>query len=425
MDNDVIVVGAGLAGLLCADRLAAAGHTVTVLESSDDVGGRQRTDAVDGFLLDRGFQVVNPAYPALRRWVSLEELDLQAFGAGLTVRRESSLATLAHPLREPTALPAMLRSGLLSPREVLGLVRWLGPTLVDPRRTISGPDRSRAEGLDRAGVRGRLRREVIDPFLAGVVAESDGETSDAFTKLLARMFALGVPALPARGIQALPHWLSAHARRRGLPVTVTCQEQVVKVTETADGVSVETAAGHRHTARAAVVAVGPQHVADLVPLPRPRTRGLRTWWFSADEPPTPSTMLTVDGRRCGPVVNAGVISNVAPSWAPGGKHLIQASCLLDSSTPRPAEQELEVRRQAGEMLSQPAPSASQKWELIRCDSIEDALPAQPPPLRTVTPPAISARIFVAGDHRDTASIQGALASGARVARTVVETLHVG
>ena len=98
VDTDVIVVGAGLAGLRCAERVAAAGRAVLVVEEQGVVGGRQRTDVVDGFLLDRGFQVLNPAYPAVRRWVDVASLDLRPFGAGLDVRRESGTVRLAHPL---------------------------------------------------------------------------------------------------------------------------------------------------------------------------------------------------------------------------------------------------------------------------------------------------------------------------------------
>ena len=198
MDADVVVVGAGLAGLRCAEVLAHSGRSVVVLEAADAVGGRQRTDEVDGFLLDRGFQVLNPADPAVRRWVDVDALHLRRFGAGLLVRREGDLAELAHPLRSPGGVPATLRSGLMTPRAVLALARWAGPAVLAPRRVIAGPDSTVRAGLDRAGLAGPLRTEVLEPFLAGVLAEDRGETSDAFVRLLVRMFALGVPGVPAR-----------------------------------------------------------------------------------------------------------------------------------------------------------------------------------------------------------------------------------
>ncbi|WP_324253896.1 FAD-dependent oxidoreductase [Microbacterium schleiferi] len=113
--HDVVIVGAGLAGLRAAITLGHAGRDVVVLEAADGVGGRQRTDVVDGFLLDRGFQVLNPAYPAVRRWVDVQALRLKPFPVGVQVRRETGLVTLADPRRHPSLVPATLRSGLLSP----------------------------------------------------------------------------------------------------------------------------------------------------------------------------------------------------------------------------------------------------------------------------------------------------------------------
>lgn len=418
MDADVVVVGAGLAGLRCADRLAEAGRSVVVLEREPVVGGRQRTDEVDGFLCDRGFQVLNPAYPAVRRWVDVDDLALRPFGAGLLVRRERGLVELAHPLREPRGVAATLRSGLLAPRQAAALARWAAPALVAPRRVVTGPDRSLREGLDRAGVRGPLREEVLEPFLAGVVAEDRGETSEAFVRLLVRMFALGVPGLPARGIKALPEWLADRARRRPGGAEVRLSTPVVRVRTDGSHPSVECADGLRVAGRAVVVAVGPEAVGDLVDVPAPLTHGLRTWWFATDEPPTASDHVVVDGRRRGPMVNAAVVSNAIPSYAPAGRHLVEVTTLLG---PGHDATEEEVRRQAAEVFGRP----TRGWEVIRRDDVRHALPAQPPPLRVTSPARVGPGVYVAGDHRDTASIQGALVSGHRVAGVVLADLGGG
>lgn len=194
-DADVLVVGAGLAGLACARTLERAGLSVIVVEAADEVGGRMRTDLVDGFLCDRGFQIVNPAYPALRRLVDLDSLELHSFDAGVAVRHDRGLAVLADPRREPRLLPATLRSGYLDAGELAALARWAAPAL-RPSQLTRGPDTTLAASLDAAGVNGRLRREVLEPFLAGVLADSSGQTSAAFVRLLARCFLLGTPGVP-------------------------------------------------------------------------------------------------------------------------------------------------------------------------------------------------------------------------------------
>lgn len=414
--HDVVVIGAGLAGLRAAITLGHAGRDVLVLEAADAVGGRQRTDAVDGFLLDRGFQVLNPAYPAVRRWVDVQALRLKPFPVGVKVRREGGLAMLADPRRHPSLLAATLRSGLLAPRDAAALARWVAPALVAPRRVIrraaAGRDLPAWEAWDRVGLTGPLRREVLEPFLSGVIADGSFETSDAFVRLLIRMFALGRPGLPERGIQALPEQLAAYARTLGVRIEVS--HRVTGLRESGSGLEVNVAGADPVVAEAVIVAVGPDAAHELAPIPVPPTRGLQTWWFATDAAPSASGMIAIDGTRSGPVVNSAVMSHVAPSYAPKGMHLVQATCLLPRTT-REAPTEAQVRQHVTAIWGTDATD----WRLLRRDDIPHALPAQPAPLRTVTRARLSERVYIAGDHRDTASIQGALVSGERVAQTLL------
>lgn len=382
-----------------------------VLEASDAVGGRQRTDVVDGFQLDRGFQVLNPAYPAVRRWVDVDALEMRAFPVGVHVRRSERTVQLWHPLRHPTRLPVTLGSGLISPMDAVALARWITPALLRPRSVITGIDRTLREGWDRAGLHGALRSEMLEPFLAGVLAEDRGSTSDAFAKLLVRMFVLGRPGVPARGIGALPAQLARAASVAGADIRLRMRVTGLRPRRGAIDVRVRGARALR--ARSVVVAVGPDAVAGLVDVPRPATKGLQTWWFGSDAAPTASGLLAVDGRRGGPIVNTLVLSNTAPSYAPAGRHLIAATCLLPSAGGGPSERE--VRSQAERIWNTDA----SRWALLRRDDIVDALPVQSAPLRVRTPSRLAAGLFVAGDHRDTASIQGALVSGDRAARAVL------
>ncbi|SDO62243.1 Phytoene dehydrogenase-related protein [Microbacterium sp. ru370.1] len=407
-EYDVIVVGAGLAGLRAATRLAEAGRDVVVLEAEDAVGGRERTDVVDGFRLDLGFHVLNPAYPAVRRWVDVDALALRRFPVAVSVRLEDRVVRLAHPLRHPSSLPATLASGLVRPTDAVALARWAGPTVLSARAAKTGADRALSEAWDRAGLRGPLREAVLEPFLAGVIADDRQETSDAFVRLLVRSFAFGRPGVPAAGIGALPAQLADTARRAGAGIRLS--HRVTGIHPHRRGHRVEIEGADAVHARAVVLSTG---LAPGLDVPPSRDRGLQTWWFAADEAPTADGALRVDGRRRGPMVNTAVMTNSAPTYAPRGQHLIQATCVLPSEA-----SETDVRRQLDDVWQ----TDTRPWRLLRRDDIARALPAQDPPLRLRRRVRLGDGRYVAGDHRDTASIQGALVSGQRAAEAVLADL---
>lgn len=413
-DHDVIVVGAGLAGLRCAIRLTELGHEVTVLEATTGVGGRIRTDKIDGFNCDHGFQVFNPAYPAVKRWVDVDALQTQHFASGVLIRRDHGLVVLADPVRSPGLAVGSLRSGVVSARELAALLRWIGPTLASPRRTRHDSDETLEASLNRVGVSGALRHEVLQPFLAGVSADSYEATSARLSKLLVRMFVMGRPGLPRAGMQALPEQLAATVRARGGNIHLEERVEVISRAETSLTVQ---SAGKSRRAGAMVIAADPVTGCTLAGLPEPAMKGLVTWWFGADEAPHPLPMLALDGRRRtdrspGPIWNAAVVSNAAPSYAPSGRHLIEATTLLDR--PDGEAPESAIRQHLGEIYGCDATG----WDLIARHHIPRALPAYPPLTPFTSPVELGGGLFVCGDHRDTPSIQGALVSGHRTAELV-------
>ncbi|VXB45504.1 NAD(P)/FAD-dependent oxidoreductase [Pseudoclavibacter sp. 8L] len=415
MDTDVVIIGAGLAGLRAAQSLESRGQSVVVLETHDEVGGRVRTEAIDGFLCDRGFQVLNPAYPALRECVDLGALDLQSFGVGAIVRSGEKTTTLAHPIRHPQhALPTLL-SAHTPLSDLVALARWLGPTLMRPDSEQAGADQELRASFDDAGLTGRLRTDLLDTFLAGVLADSSGTSSAAYVKQLVRYFALGAPGLPKDGMRALPAQIAA-----GLHEPVRLGTAARDVEETSGGVRVTTDRG-TILARAAIVAVAPDDLPAVTGQEAPETHGLTTWWFRATGEPRTGPFLLLDASRAGggpagPIWNTAVISEVARSYAPAGAHLVQATTLLDRLDGLASE--AEVRRDLARLYK----TSTADWEVITHHVIPHTLPVQLPPLRDRGPQLLGERVVVTGDHRETGSIQGALVAGQRAAAAVAESL---
>ncbi|MGA9343950.1 MAG: NAD(P)/FAD-dependent oxidoreductase [Nocardioidaceae bacterium] len=399
---DVLVVGAGLAGLTCAGELTAAGLDVLVLEAGDAVGGRVRTDRVDGFLLDRGFQLLNPAYPALRKVVDLDALDLRPFDAGVVIASQGRHSVLADPRRSPRDVGTLLSRSTGSTREKLRFARYAVRVAASAAATLKAqPDVPWGEAFDAANLTGELRTGVLEPFLAGVLGEDQQETSRIFVDLVLRTFVRGTPALPAQGMQALPAQLAAR-----LP------PGVVRLSTTVQGLrpGMVRTAGEDIAASRIVVATDGITAARLTGLPTPRMHGLTTYYHHVASSPAKRRMLHIDADRAGPVVNTAVVSDAAPSYSARGA--LVATTILGAH--RDSAALGAVTRQLATIYG----VDTTDWELVASYPIERALPAMLPPLDLRQPVDLGRGLFVAGDHRDTASLQGAVVSGRRAARAV-------
>jgi len=410
------VLGAGLAGLACARRLVEQDLDVVVVEAADAVGGRVRSDRIDGFRVDRGFQLLNPAYPEVRRLLDLAALRLQPLPAAVVVARGDRRLLLADPRRTPPArwprlAASAVAAGMLP--EVPGLARWaLHAARAAPARLLSAEDGPWGEALDRRRVRGPLRHAVLEPFLAGVLGEADGSTSRRFVELLLRSFVHGRPSLPWSGMQAVPDQLATGLPLRSLHLGVTATAVRRGEVTTSQGPV---------AARAVVVATDPVTAASLTGLPEPAMHGLTTFWHVAAHPPTASGALHVDGDRRGPVVNTVVVSHSARAYSPDARALVASTVLGDAGAGPggAADAEREVRRHLATIYGAD-PSG---WELLAVHAIPRALTAMPPPLDPRREVDLGDGLVVAGDHRDTASQQGALVSGRRAADAVLG--HLG
>ncbi len=394
---DVVIVGAGLAGLAAALRLAEAGVGVEIHEAAEAPGGRVRTDLRDGLRLDRGFQLLNPAYPEVRRVVDVDALDLQAFDPGVTVHRGGHRFVVSDPRRQPAQVVNTLRAPLPDVRAKAAAVRWALECGIAPARRIRRtPDEPLAETLRARGISG-APAQLIRLFLSGVLAEDDLGTSRRFAEFLVRSFVRGTPALPALGMQALPDQIAARLPDGSLRLA----SRIERLAEI--------------DARAVIVAADPVTAAGLLGRPAPPMKALTTYYHRAARPPTTSRTLHVDLDEDGPIRNTGVVSAVAPTYAAGDGALI-ASTVLGAHGD---DLEPVARAQAGRIYG----ASTADWELAAVYAIPHALPTVAPGQPLQRRVALSEGVYVAGDHRDTASIQGALVSGRRAADAVLGDLN--
>jgi phytoene dehydrogenase-like protein len=412
VEVDVVIVGGGLAGLAAARRLDRAGVDWLLVEASDRLGGRVATDVIDGWRLDRGFQVLNTAYPRVPALVDLDALDMRYFTPGVLVRRGGELHRLENPLREPRSAPKTLTSGIGTLPDRLKFAALATRYATYPAaRLLNAPEMTSQEALRRAGLSHRIIEEVLRPFLSGVFADRSLDTSSHVLAMVLRSFARGRIGVPAAGMAALPAALAGP-----LPFP----QLLVGARTVSIGPGSVITEGGEIRCRAAIVATDPVTASTLLPtLPKPDMRGLTTFYFGADHAPINEPTLLIDGDRREIVANTVVMSNAAPEYAPAGKSLIAAS-VVGVSAPSGASEAV-IRVELARMYGAP----TEDWELLEVVSIPGALPAAPAPQGNLRKQVdLGGGLFVAGDHRDSPSIQGALAGGWRTAGAVLTSLGV-
>jgi phytoene dehydrogenase-like protein len=409
----VVVVGAGLAGLACARRLTEAGLPVAVLEAGDGVGGRVRTDEVDGFLLDRGFQVLLTAYPEARSVLDFRGLELHRFDPGALVRLGGRFVRVADPVRRPRSALATVTAPIGTPMDklrVAALRRRV--TSVPLSGLFRSPDTSAREALAAAGFSQRMIERFFAPLFGGVLLDRGLGTSRRMFDFVFRMFAVGDVVLPTRGMGAIPEQL-AHRLPAG---TVELGAEVGAVEQGA----VALAGGGRREAAAVVVATdGPTAAKLLGPgnpaLAAPASLAAACVYFAAERAPVDEPLIVLDGDGEGPVNNLCVPSEVAPTYAPPGASLVSAAVLGDGGDPDALVPR--VRKQLEGWFG----ADVRAWRHLATYRIEHAQPAQPP--GRLEPPERPVRVgpglYAAGDHLDNASINGALTSGRRAAEAVL------
>ena len=384
MHSEVLVVGAGLAGLNAAIHLEAAGVDVTVIESSDRAGGRVASDVIEGFICDRGFQLINARYPALQELNVLKELDFVEAPRVIEV----SLGDRRHVIGDPRQVPwTALNKATGTIPEKIALLRFIAGR-PKPGQSIGHALRSTGTCYER----------VLRPFLQGVFLTDPDNVDAAYGHSIIKSFVNGKPGVPRNGVGELP---KALAKRVSNIVYNTRVDGI-------DQTSVHTNNG-TYTANKILIATDATTATQLLGLTEvPRMAGCITWYHAVSENPSGNGRLIVDGQRRGPIINSVVMSDISSSYAPNGHHLISTTTDLNVT-------ESDVRRHLAILWG----TSTHEWQFIAKYEIPAALPIHNVGRELSQSMRINDHHFVAGDHRTVPSQQGALFSGRLAAQLIL------
>jgi len=407
VDADVIVVGAGLSGLACALRLQQAGLRANLVEAADRPGGRIATDEVDGFLLDRGFQVLQTWYPEARHMLDYDALDLRPFYPGALVRFDGRFHRVSDVWRRPQRVVEMLASQVGTLGDKLRLLRLRRHALAgDLGALYTRPETTAMELLGDRGFSTRMQERFFKPFFAGVFFEPELEVSSRAFEFVFRAFALGDTALPARGMGAIPAQLAA----RLVPDSVRYDSRVARLGERE--VVLET--GERLHAGDIVIATEGGEAARLLGKAPGPTRGTTCFYFAAPKAPFGGPYLVLNGSGTGIVNSLLSPSNLSAHYAPPHRALIAVNCFGAGQDPDALERQ--IRQELEDWYGEEV----QAWQRLAVYQLPQALPVQRPPVQAPAQPLrVSERLWVCGEYAAPPSIHWALASGTKTAEALI------
>jgi phytoene dehydrogenase-like protein len=408
---DVVVIGAGLAGLSAAHHLIASGLTVTVLEAGDRPGGRMATDTVDGFRLDHGPHLLNTSDPELTRTPGLHGLPLAALAPGALVRTGGGEQRIVRPRGRRAALGSAL-TPIGATRDRLDKAR-VAATLsriaaTPPARLAARTETTAAQALTDRGLAPRTVDGYLRPLLAALLCDPELATSSRVADLVLHGHARGRACLPVAGAARLPERLAAALPPGTIRFGTRAAEVSVRAVVTEDGAELP--------CRAVVVATDARSAGALLPgLRVPAFHQVTVVHHAAPAAPLSEPVLVLDGDRRGPVSHTFPASRIDPTRAPAGRALV-TSVLLG---PLPGgDHDKAVRAHLAELYR----TSTDAWELLAAHTDPDAVPAMPAPHDLSRPARLLAGLYVCGDHRTTSTVHGALRSGRRAAQAAARDL---
>ncbi len=429
MGCSIIVVGAGLSGLVAAEVLQRHGCKVQVLENLDRVGGRIRTDLVEGFLLDHGFQVYLTAYEQASKTLECDQLRLGSFESGALIYFAGKLNRVADPWRSPHHILATAFASVGSVWDKLRIANFRRRVLRSTdQQLLTAKQVTSLEALRREGFSETIITRFFRPFFGGIFLEQDLKTASGRMDFVFRNFSRGTAALPQGGMQAIPLQLASRLLQETIHFnkTVTAIESVESdiVNEQSLKTSLTLSDGSKRRCDMAIIATEQPAANKLLGLDvAAKSQSTTCLYFAVTHPPIREATLVLNGESEGPINNLCFPSFAQPSYAPPGQHLASVSIYGDfvSAPKEMVEATLDhLRKWFGPDVD--------RWRYLRSYRITHALPSQSHEsllqssdyqgTRSTTG-FVRPGIYRCGDYCESASIEGAIRSGLAVAEEVL------
>ncbi|HSI77743.1 MAG TPA: NAD(P)/FAD-dependent oxidoreductase [Lunatimonas sp.] len=407
-DRKIYIIGAGISGLVAAIELEKAGYFPVILESKDRVGGRIKTDLVDGYLLDHGFQVLLTSYPEAQRYLDFDALDLKHFHPGAMIFDSGEIVAVHDPLRRPTQFLNMAFSKVGNVFDKIKIYRLTKELKGKHEEEIfSAPEMTTSEYLKKRGFSEKMIRLFFRPFFAGIFLEEELQTSSRMFEFVFKMFSIGYAAIPARGMMEIPKQLAARLHSTQFRFNTS----VSKITHT----EIHLESGDVITADDIILTIPPVGIVDGITEDPITYQGVTNLYFSLQRSFIAQPIISLVPNDSFLINNFVFMTDVSKEYSSNGRALLSVSIIKDVSGIEKLEKLIPLELEVISGIK------AEHFEFIMGFKIDDALPITRD-LKYAKPSHHHEwhdHLFLAGDHLLNGSINAAMQSGRSAAEAVI------
>ena len=394
-----IVVGAGISGLSCALELEKNGYHVQILEKENHPGGRVHSDIVDGYILNRGFQVLQTGYPETKRLLDYEKLELCNLDPEVWIMNNNKIKKLYDPIQNPSNLLKAAFSNVGTFQDKLRLLQLRQSTTSRSTNTIFQENEiTSLEQIKNYGFSDLIINELFKPLFGGAFLDNELDTTSRMFNFVYKIFSIAPIAIPKYGMKSIPEQLEAKLESK-----ISFNTNVVKLDNKNVFLENETL-----SADTIVLAANHNSARQLIPsIEEIQWNSTSCYYFVADSPPFSSKVVLLNGNNRGEINNVFVPTNISKAYSPNHKSIISVSTIGLNNN------ESEIRNELNNWFG----NQTEDWKLLHTYHIEQALPRMSVP--SVSHSQYVNGIHMCGDYLTSSSIHGSMYSGRMTANQII------